>query len=149
MLAQALAFFQAGRMADAERVARGLVAAEPESFEAHELLGAALSAQGRAQEALPFFDRARELRPQSPSIRHNRAQALFALGRFAESREEVGEAVRLKPDLYNAWNLLGNAHAARDPARFGLIAHRSRNAAFLARDHGPALQLRPARCPAA
>jgi tetratricopeptide (TPR) repeat protein len=111
MLAQALAFFQAGRMAEAEHVARGLVAAQPQSAEAHELLGAALSAQGRAQEALPFFDRARELRPESPSIRHNRAQALFALGRFDEARQDVQEAVRLKPELHSAWNLLGNVLA--------------------------------------
>lgn len=108
MLAEALAHFQAGRMADAERAARRVVAAEPQRAEAFELLGAALAAQGRAGEALPFFDRARELRPQSPSIRHNRAQALFALGRLAEARDDVQEAVRLKPDLAAGWTLVGN-----------------------------------------
>jgi len=131
MLAEALAHFQAGRMADAERVARGVVAAEPQRPEAHELLGAALAAQGRAQEALPSFDRARELRPQSPSIRHNRAQALFALGRLAEAREDVQEAVRLKPDLQAGFNLLGNVLAALADAAGAERAYRK------------AMQLRP------
>jgi tetratricopeptide (TPR) repeat protein len=110
-LAEALALFQAGRMPEAERVARQCLAAEPQRPEAHELLGAALAAQGRAEEALAFFDRARELRPQSPSIRHNRAQALFAVGRLADARDDAQEATRLKPDLQAAWNLLGNVLA--------------------------------------
>ncbi|MGE5095051.1 MAG: tetratricopeptide repeat protein [Betaproteobacteria bacterium] len=110
-LAEALALFQAGRMAEAERAARQSLAAEPQRPEAHELLGAALAAQGRPQEALASFDRARALRPQSPSIRHNRAQALFALGRLGEAREDVQEATRLKPDMHPAWNLLGNVLA--------------------------------------
>ena len=124
MLAEALAHFQAGRMAEAERVARGLVAAEPGKPEAHELLGSALAAQGRAQEALEFFDRASELRPQSPSIRHNRAQALFALGRLAQARDEAGEALRLKPDLTAGWNLLGNVLAALGDAAGAERAYR-------------------------
>ena len=116
MLAEALAHFEAGRMADAERVARSVIAAEPQRPEAHELLGAALSAQGRAREALPSFDRARELRPQSPSIRQNRAQALFALGRLDEARDEARQAVQLKPDLHGGWILLGNVLAAMGDA---------------------------------
>jgi tetratricopeptide (TPR) repeat protein len=124
MLAEALAHFQAGRMAEAERAARGVVAAEPQRPEAHELLGAALSAQGRAQEAIAFFDRARELRPQSASIRHNRAQALFAVGRIAEARGEAEEAVRIKPDLAAGWNLLGNTLMALGDAAGSEKAYR-------------------------
>ncbi|MGZ5078742.1 MAG: tetratricopeptide repeat protein [Usitatibacter sp.] len=117
MLPRALQLFQAGRMAEAETLLRQLVAAEPARVEALELLGAALSTQGRMQEALPWFDRARELRPTSASVRHNRAQALFALGRLEEARDELREAVALKPDLHPAWNLLGGVLAAlRDSA---------------------------------
>lgn len=112
MLGEALALFQAGRLPEAERAAREFVSAEPQRAEGFELLGAALAAQGRADEALREFDRARELRPESPSIRHNRAQALFALGRLDEALAEAQEAVRLKPDLHAGWNLLGNLAAA-------------------------------------
>src|SRR5262249_38714256 len=40
---------------------------------------------------------------------------------------------------------IGQAHAARNTARFGLIAHGRGNAAFFARDDRTALQLRAAR----
>jgi tetratricopeptide (TPR) repeat protein len=117
MLREALTLFQAGRMEQAEAILRQLVAAEPQRVEALELLGATLSTQGRMAEALPWFDRARELRPTSPSVRHNRAQALFALGRLEDARDELQEAVVLKPDLHPAWNLLGGVLAAlRDAA---------------------------------
>ena len=131
MLARALALFQAGKMAEAEGVLRQVVAAEPGRVEALELLGAALSTQGRLEEALPWFDRARELKPASPSIRHNRAQALFGLGRAAEARDELAKAVELKPDLQPAWNLLGGVLAALGDPAGGERAYRR------------ALQLRP------
>jgi tetratricopeptide (TPR) repeat protein/ADP-heptose:LPS heptosyltransferase len=117
MLPQALQHFQAGRMAEAEAILRKVVADEPQRVEALELLGAALSTQGRMDEALPWFDRALALRPTSPSVRHNRAQALFALGRPEEARDELQQAVALKPDLHPAWNLLGGVLAVlRDSA---------------------------------
>ena len=124
MLGEAIAYFQQGRLAEAEAVARQCVATEPLRPEAHEVLGAALSAQGRAAEALPSFDRARELHPASASIRHNRAQALFNLRRFAEARDELQEAVRLKPELHPAWNLLGNTLAALGDAAGAERAYR-------------------------
>src|SRR4030095_8520740 len=40
---------------------------------------------------------------------------------------------------------IGQAHAACDPPRFGLITHRSTNPAPFAGHHGPSLQLRPTR----
>ena len=112
MLRQALSLFEAGRMAEAEALLRRIVVAEPRSVEALELLGAALSAQGRFVEALPWFDAAKELRPTSPSIRHNRAQALFGLGRAAEARDDLAQAVESNPGLHPAWNLLGGVLAA-------------------------------------
>jgi len=84
--------------------------------EAHELLGILLSQQGRASEALASFDRAIALKPHAAGARHNRAQALFALGRMAEARAELDTVVSSQPDLHAAWNLLGSVLAAQgDP----------------------------------
>lgn len=114
---QAVAHFQAGRMAEAERLLRQCLAAEPRRGEALELLGGALQAQGRAPEALEWYDRAKAERPAAASLRHNRAQALAALGRLDEALAELAEAVRLKPDLHQAWTQMGSVRAARgEPA---------------------------------
>jgi tetratricopeptide (TPR) repeat protein len=109
---EALAHFQSGRMAEAESLLRGCIAADPQRAEALELLGGAISAQGRMAEALEWYDRAKPLRPASPSLRHSCAQVLFGLGRAPEALAELEEAVKLKPDLHPAWNQMGAVLAA-------------------------------------
>ena len=104
---EAVRLFRAGSIAEAEAVLRRLAASDP-SGETLELLGAALGAQGRHAEALAEFDRARDAKPSSPTIRHNRGQALFNLGRLADARADVEKALQLKPDYAPSWNLLGN-----------------------------------------
>ena len=110
--ARAVALFQAGRMAEAEALLRGLVSAAPAFVEALQLLGAAVSAQGRPGDGLPWFDRARAIRPPNANLLHNRAQALFALGRFAEARADIEQAMALDPESHSAWNLNANVLAA-------------------------------------
>ena len=99
-LQEALALYQAGRLAEAEARLRGIVFGEPQRGEALELLGATLSSRGRFGEALEWFDRARAAKPASASIRHNRARVLDLLGRPAEALDEARKAVELKPDLH-------------------------------------------------
>jgi tetratricopeptide (TPR) repeat protein len=110
--ARAVALFQAGRLAEAEGVLRELIAAAPALVEGLQLLGAALSAQGRPQEGLEWFDRARALRAPGPTLLHNRAQALFALGRLPEARAEIEGATALDPASASAWGLTANILAA-------------------------------------
>jgi tetratricopeptide (TPR) repeat protein len=111
---QAVALFRAGRVGEAEAVLRNLLAARPGHPDALELLGTALGMQGRHGEALEAFDRAREAKPTSVSIRRNRAQALFNLGRAAEARADLEKAVQLRADHAPSWGLLGSVLAALD-----------------------------------
>jgi tetratricopeptide (TPR) repeat protein len=111
-LGDAVRLFRAGRIAEAEAALRALLAADPAVPEALELLGAALGVLGRHADALEVLDRARDARPSSASVRHNRAQALMNLGRAAEALPEVERAVKLKPADAGSWHLLGNVHAA-------------------------------------
>jgi predicted Zn-dependent protease len=111
-LRKAAELFRVGRAAEAEGVLRAVVGAEPTDGEALEMLGVVLGAQGRHADALGAFDRARDARPSSATIRHNRAQALFHLGRRDEARAELQKAVELRADYTPSWNLLGNVLAA-------------------------------------
>jgi len=110
-------------MADAENVLREVVSASARP-EAIELLGGAVAAQGRVEEALELYDRAMASRAGSPSLRTNRARALMALGRLDEALQEALEAVRIKPDLHPAWNQLAGIHAARGEAAQAERAYR-------------------------
>ena len=107
---------RAGRLAEAEAVLKRAVTSRPNP-EALEMLGIVLAQQGRAYEALDWFDRAIAARPEGPGARHNRAQALFALGRVSEARAALDELIAANPDLHASWNLLGSVLAAQgDPS---------------------------------
>jgi len=116
-LEDAYAHLRAGRIAEAESELRRVVGARAGQAEALELLGIVLSQQGRAYEALEYFDRAIVVRPEAAGARHNRAQALFALGRVAEARAELDAVVAAQPDVHAAWSLLGSVLAAQGDAK--------------------------------
>ncbi len=123
-LAQAVALFRAGRMAECEAALAPLVAAHPAAVEALELLGATQGAQGRAADALATFERACALKPGSHTLRHSVAQALFHLRRLPEARAQLEQALALEADYAPAWNLLGSVHAALGDARGAERAYR-------------------------
>ena len=97
-LAGAVSMCRAGRFADAERELRGLLAQQPGDADALQLMGIAASSQGRIEEGLAWFDRAKAARPGTLAFMQNRAQALFQLGRFAEAREELQAMAVIAPD---------------------------------------------------
>jgi protein O-GlcNAc transferase len=82
---QALALFQAGRLAEAKRIARRILADEPKHARALHLLGVALSQQGNHTEGLRFIDAAMQVEGQSASIHNSRGNVLVALQRFDEA----------------------------------------------------------------
>ena len=111
-LEESVALIRSARFPEAEARLRGLVALEPGRAEALELLGVAISAQGRESESLPWFERALLARPGLASALHNRARALYGLGRLAEARADLEAALARAPDLAPAWTLLGRVLAA-------------------------------------
>ncbi len=116
-LAESIALVRAARFPEAEARLRGMVAAEPARAEALELLGVAISAQGRESEALVWFERALRARPGFASALHNRARALTTLGRLAEARTDLEAALALQPDMVPALTLLGGVLSSQgDPA---------------------------------
>ena len=139
VLARALAELQAGRAADAEALLR----AWPQtagSAAALQMLGAALSAQGRDEAALAAFESAAALQPPTPALLHNRAQALFRLGRHADAMRGYREALHLDPGLAPARARLAEALEAAGRESYQAKRHGEALASF-----AEALALDPAR----
>ena len=70
-------------------------------------LGTLNLAESKAEEALQHFARARQFLPQEPRIPFHTAKALLQLKRPDEAIQQVREAVRLDPNLWEARSFLG------------------------------------------
>jgi tetratricopeptide (TPR) repeat protein len=107
----------------------------PRNVNALELLGLIHSRGGRMQEAAAAFERASALRPDKPDYRHNLAEALFQLGRYAEALPHDERLCRERPESFRAWErryrslaALGRSEEARRVAAeaLGVFAEKQR-----------------------
>lgn len=80
MFNAALARHRAGAFADAERQYRRIVELYPGHGDSYRLLGAALMAQAKAAEAVPFFERAVALQPAAVAAYEDLSRAHAAAG---------------------------------------------------------------------
>jgi tetratricopeptide (TPR) repeat protein len=70
--------------------------------------GAALSAQGKLEEAIASYERALELNPNMPEVLCNLANAVLRLGRAGEAIARYEQALAIAPDVPQALANLGN-----------------------------------------
>src|SRR5260370_39158660 len=77
---QALALRRQGRLAEAERLYRAALAAQPRQFEALHFLGVLKLQQGDAREALALLRPAAEAKPAAAELHPSLGPALAALG---------------------------------------------------------------------
>jgi predicted O-linked N-acetylglucosamine transferase (SPINDLY family) len=105
---QAATAFQQGQKQDAERLCRQLLAAQPEDWLAHTILGLIRQEGGRHDQALAHFGRALAARPEDGALWFNRGNVHFALGRLAEALADYDRSVTLAPGFANAWNNRAN-----------------------------------------
>jgi len=109
MLRQAVQAHRAGRLAEAERLYRQILAEHPRQPDVHHNLGAVLARHGRLTEALPHLKAGAEGRPDESKYWSACIQVMQALG----AREELVELYRkltiLQPGLAAAHYNLANA----------------------------------------
>ena len=109
MLRQAVQLHRAGRLSDAERLYRQILAENPRQPDVHHNLGAVLARHGRLTEALPHLKAGAEGRPEESKYWSACIQVMQALG----AREELAELYRkltvLQPGLAAAHYNLANA----------------------------------------
>jgi tetratricopeptide (TPR) repeat protein len=111
-----LALSLLGRPGDAEVEYRRALEQQPEGkqmYLAHSGLGAALAAQHRTAEALPEFELAVRLKPESAEGHYNLGTALAELERNQEAASELAAAIRLDPGDAEAHYRLAVALAAQ------------------------------------
>jgi tetratricopeptide (TPR) repeat protein len=93
----AVAQYNSGRFAEATIRLESLLREVPESFEIHELLGLAYSAQSQDLKATTHFEKAVKLKPDSAAARTNYAANLARRGKLDLAEKEFRSAVDLEP----------------------------------------------------
>jgi tetratricopeptide (TPR) repeat protein len=78
---EAMIWYKAGRLTEAERANRRALKIEPQSFDAHDNLAFVLFDLGRIEEALSHWERGLRLHPNEPDALAGKAIALQALGK--------------------------------------------------------------------
>jgi predicted O-linked N-acetylglucosamine transferase (SPINDLY family) len=103
----ALSHHRAGRLTEAEKVYRQILAIDPNYFDALHLLGALAGQMGQLDAALELIGRAIRVNPDLAIAHNNLGNILRDKGRASEAIASFREAIRLKPDFAEAHNNLG------------------------------------------
>ncbi len=104
LFAQAMAAYQAGRLAEAEALCRGRTG----DADALHLRGVIAHRAGRHELAADLIRRAVALEPKNPSFHHNLGNVLQIMGKFAEAAVCFKVVLALRPDAAEAHFALGN-----------------------------------------
>ena len=139
-LSQAIAFHQAGNLADAERLYLQLMAAFPLESGAPHLLGVVRAQQGRNSEALELIGQALAIRPDAPEMLSNFGNVLKTLGRFAEALDSYDRALAVKPDYVAV--IAKRGQVLRDMGRLEDALAATEQALALKSDYAEALSSR-------
>ena len=88
---------RAGKLEEAEKAFRGVLAKDPSSAPVHNNLGIVLQERQQHEQAVAEFREAARLDPRYVAPRILLGASLLALGRVSEARKELERAVKLAP----------------------------------------------------
>jgi tetratricopeptide (TPR) repeat protein len=109
LLADAVALHQAGRLADAERTYRQILAADPEHCDCLHLVGVILNQRGKHAQAVAQIDLSLAKNPNNAAAWSNRGTALYKLKRLEEAIASYDRALAIAPDFAFALSNRGAA----------------------------------------
>lgn len=113
LLTAAVQNHQAGRLDEAERLYRQVLAIDSENADGLHLFGVIAHQKGRSDLAIDMIRRAIATNAAESSYHCNLGVALKELGRIEEAVACYRSAIRLRPDYPEAHNCLGNALGAQ------------------------------------
>jgi|GEM_PF-1224341 len=128
---EALAAFQSGRNAEAERLARAILAVQPDHSDAWQLLGLIAQASGRKALAVEALGRVAALRAGDPLAWCNLGESKRRLGDLDGAVMALERSIELNPNLPEAHFNLANVLYALGPTRFEEAAHHYERAVAL------------------
>lgn len=121
----ALAHHQAGRLAEAERHYRRLIAQNPNHADALHLLGMLASQAGKPQAAFDLISRAAAVNPKNFQYHYGLGNVLLQLNRPGDATASLETAVKLKPDLLDAICTLGSTYLGLEQIDRAVECYRS------------------------
>jgi len=107
LLETAIAHHQAGRLADAEKLYRRILNADPNCVNAWNLMGLMASQLNKHDVALQCLQNALQFEPASAEIHYNIGAAYQGLKRFDEALGSYQRAIEIDPVHARAYNNLG------------------------------------------
>jgi len=109
---RAVAVFQGGNLAEAERICKAILGAQPDHFDALHLFGVVEAQRGRFEEADRLLSRALRLNPRSAEAYSSHGNVLRARGHFEEALASYDRALAIQPDRAGVLNNRGGALSA-------------------------------------
>ncbi len=109
LLHRAVGMHQGGRLREAEKLYKEVLAAQPENFDALHLYGVLMHQRGQPVEALRLIGQALRANARAAAAHSNLGMVLAVLNRHAEALESYDRAIALQPDYVEAINNRGNA----------------------------------------
>jgi len=103
----AIGHFQAGRLAEAEKLYRQILTAQPDRPDTLHALGLLLGQSGQLDTAVELIRRAVTIAPEYAAAYSNLAIALLHSGKPAEAIEALRRLIELRPDAADAHHKLG------------------------------------------
>ncbi len=137
LFAEGLALHQAGRLADAEKTYKKILAMQPDHFDSLHLLGVIFHQRGNHAEAVHQIGRALRRDPNNIFALNNRGVAFKELKRFEEALASYDRALAVRPDYVEA--LSNRSHALNELKRFEEALASCGRALALQPDYAPAL----------
>jgi len=123
-LESGISHHRAGRLAEAEKIYRQVLAHQPDHAEALNLLGVLAGQAGQLNAAVELIRRAIRLKPDLAQAHCNLGVVLKRNGRLDDAIDSYRQAVCLKPDYAEAHSNLGNALLAVGQLDEAIASHR-------------------------
>ena len=107
-LKELVAYYQSGRLPEAEKLATSFTQKFPEDQFCWKILGIILNQLGKKNASLEATQRSVTLSPEDTEALFNLGIILQDLGKFEEAENSYKKAILLKPEYPEAYNNLGN-----------------------------------------